>query len=365
MLLAIVFGSACSTGRADTRPVARVAYVADLSGEAEAAERAGLNGAAIALAEINSNISLPCRLELLPVNLAEFETCEAALDAAMADLDLRMVIFADGVEPPIELIKQCDERDILSVTASQNMQLPAGSGMFRSVSSWENTIQELARYTLAKHLSSIVVVQDSDRAMFQESRKVIRLFKETGIHISRTMRLQDRQLTSFDILEDHTILEQEAILLWLHPDNLETACLKLRHSGYTGLILAPDSFGEQTVLGATGPAGNHVVFAAQYRIPKTNEETQSKRMYQFLDAYEQKYEALPVSVAAFSAYDSIYVLAAVLEAEPAEGAWIASLKDLPAIYSLAGSFSFAENAAEPVDKPIVFIVENGQPTQAR
>lgn len=155
--------------------------------------------------------------------------------------------------------------------------------------------------------------------------------------------------------------EPDGILLNGGGEDLGKIVRQLRMQGYKNYIYGIESLADQQTLELAGEYADDVIFTCCYFVPQTPDEALSDAEHDFLVAYKEMYNELPVSEVAYRAYDGMNILCQAIE--------LAGSTDRDAIRDavlsntftgIAGTFDFSDGSGEGITAGTSYVIEEGK-----
>lgn len=182
---------------------------------------------------------------------------------------------------------------------------------------------------------------------------------EFSTWISRTW--QDRIFTYGDEMlgieyefSDLTLDRIGGILIWGDETQVPGLIKKLRHSGYTGVLLGPSFLEEYDVLGINAGQASGLFFASQYLNAKKITQSMGVRQQEFVQEYTKHYEESPLFRECFLGADQMLLALEMIKN-----------KDVKEMRGVVQVYDYNENERTGNVDMVVYEIRSGYMEEAR
>lgn len=374
MLLGTLVG--CGGGGEEPAPTAggaeaagdpiKLGFFCPLTGGTAQAGQAALNGAQIAVDEINADGGIQGR-KLEIISYDDKSSPEEAVKAAtkLVQVDKVNAIFGSlhsgNVLAAADVIE--NSKTICVSGGTSPTWLEQGyTYLFRSISNNNYTAIELARFADSQGYKKLAVFTSNDEYGVTGGKSFQDAAKDYGFEYvaSETFAHGDRDFTGqFAKIK---AAAPDAVVIWGLGDDLGFVAKQLRQSGFDGPVLGCESWGNPEALQNGGDALQNVYFASQYLTYSDPNDAEDPAMKAFLETYIETFGAAPMSDNAFRAYDGVNLIAkAMRDGECTEGEALRdAFNDIDGYEGLAGTFSFRGKQGEGIESQRIFTVIDGK-----
>lgn len=363
-------GSQASSGESAGGSPIKIGYFGPLTGGSAQLGQAALNGAQLAVDQINEKGGvLGRRLEIISYD--DKSSPEEAVKAAtkLVQVDKVNAIFGSlhsaNVQAAAPVVEESQTLLVSGGTSPTWLQ-QGYTYLFRSIANANAASKQLAQYVSDEGLKKIATFTSNDEygTSGADSFKAACEGSDISFIAAETMQNGDRDFTAQ--FAKINAASPDAVLVWCLSDDMGAVTKQLRQSGFSGPILGPEGYSMPDVLEVAGPAANGVCFAAQYLVYDNPEDAQDEKMRDFLQDYIEAYGAAPESDNACRAYDGVNMIAAAMEESGADHG--PELRDaynsIDGYVGLAGTFSYAGGHGEGIDTMRIFQIQNGEYVEA-
>ncbi len=363
-------GNAGGGNSADSGGNIRIGYFGPLTGGTAQAGQAALNGAQLAVDELNAGGGVLGR-QVEIVSYDDKSSPEEAVKAAtkLVQVDKVNAIFGSlhsaNVQAAGPVIEESQTLCVAGGTSPAWLE-QGYTYLFRSISNSTISAKQLASYADSQGLRRIALFTSNDEYgtsgadAFKEACSSYDIQFVAG----ETMTNGDRDFTGQ--FAKINVASPDAVFIWCLGDDLSAVTKQLRQSGFNGTILGSESYTLPEVLENSGDAANGVCFAAQYLVYENPEDAEDAKMKDFLERYMAKFNAAPESDNAFRAYDGVMMIAEAMEASGVDrGPELRqAYNDIDGYVGLAGTFSYKGGNGEGIETMRIFEIQNGKYLEA-
>ncbi|WP_302619998.1 ABC transporter substrate-binding protein [uncultured Oscillibacter sp.] len=364
-------GTSSDNGGSASGGAIKIGYFGPLTGGTAQAGQAALNGAQIAVNELNEAGGVLGR-QLEIVSYDDKSSPEEAVKAAtkLVQVDKVHAIFGSlhsanvqAAGPVIE-----ESKTICVAGGTSPTWLEQGyTYLFRSISNSSISAKQLAKYADSQNLRKIALFTSNSEYGTSGSDAFRDACADYDIEFvaSETMTDGDRDFTGQ--FAKINAAAPDAVFIWCLGDDLGAVTKQLRQSGFDGPILGSESYTLPEILENAGETANGVAFAAQYIVYSDPNDAEDELMKNFLERYIAEFGASPESDNAFRAYDGVMMIAEAMEAAQADSgeALRDAYNNIDGHVGLAGTFSYVGKNGEGIESMRIFQIESGKYIEAQ
>lgn len=369
MLLMLLAG--CGQSAEKESDKIKIGYFGPLTGGTAQAGQAALNGAQIAVDELNKNGGiLGKQVEIISYD--DKSSPEEAVRAAtkLVQVDKVNAIFGSlhsanvqAAGPVIE-----ESKTVCVAGGTSPTWLEQGyTYLFRSISNSTVSAKQLAKYADSQNLRKIALFTSNGEYGLSGAEAFKAASAEYNIEFvaSETMTDGDRDFTGQ--FAKINAANPDAVFIWCLGDDLGAVTKQLRQSGFDGPILGSESYTLPEILENAGDAADGVAFASQYIVYSDPNDAEDELMKKFLQQYMDKFGSSPASDNAFRAYDGVMMIAKAMEASKAESgeALRDAYNNIDGHVGLAGTFSYVGKQGEGIESMRIFLIQDGKYVEAQ
>lgn len=361
---------AADPGGSDTDPI-KIGYFGPLTGGTAQAGQAALNGAQIAVNELNEAGGVLGR-QLEIVSYDDKSSPEEAVKAAtkLVQVDKVNAIFGSlhsaNVQAAAPVIEEAQTLCVAGGTSPTWLQ-QGYTYLFRSISNSSVSAKQLAKYADSQNLRSIALFTSNSEygTSGADAFKTACEAYDITFAASETMTDGDRDFTGQ--FAKINAANPDAVFIWCLGDDLGAVTKQLRQSGFDGPILGSESYTLPEILENAGDATNGVSFAAQYIVYSDPNQAEDELMKNFLEQYIAEFGSSPASDNAFRAYDGVMMIAkAMTDSGAASGETLReAYQNIDGYVGLAGTFSYVGKNGEGIESMRIFQIQDGKYTEAQ
>jgi branched-chain amino acid transport system substrate-binding protein len=344
----------------------KIGFFGPLTGPSAMLGQNSLNGATIAVEEINSKGGLLGKKVVL-VPYDDKSSPEQAVKAANRLAVVDNVIACLGSLHSGNMLAAGPTLKQFQISTIGNGTSPTwleqgNQFLFRAIGNNQLNIKEISKYVKKKDFKKIAVLTGNDEYGTTGGNLFVDAAKEAGIKIvtRESFTHGDRDFTGQFARINNS--KPDAVLIWALGDDLGAVTKQLRQSGYDGLVIGAEGYGLTQVLDIAGDAANNVIFAAQYLIPDKPEDANDPLMKSFLKRYVKKFGKLPVTDNAFRSYDAMRNIAeGIRRAKSLNKVKIKDgIESLTNYKGIAGDFNYKGNHGEGIHSMRLYRIEDGK-----
>lgn len=157
-------------------------------------------------------------------------------------------------------------------------------------------------------------------------------------------------------------MEPDALFIFVTTSYFGPATKQARQLGFDKQIFGCESYASQSVKEIAGKSANGVIYFATYIVPEKIEESHDPLMTKFLKAYLDKYGKMPDESLSFRTYDAVNIIAkGIVDAGSLDGTAIRdAIENITNYRGLAGVFNFKGNHGEGLDNIRLWIIKDGK-----
>ncbi|WP_325199839.1 ABC transporter substrate-binding protein [Oscillibacter sp.] len=349
----------------------KIGYFGPLTGGTAQAGQAALNGAQIAVNQLNETGGVLGR-QLEIVSYDDKSSPEEAVKAAtkLVQVDKVNAIFGSlhsanvqAAGPVIE-----ESKTICVAGGTSPTWLEQGyTYLFRSISNSSVSAKQLAKYADSQNLRKIALFTSNSEYGTSGSDAFRDACAGYDIEFvaSETMTDGDRDFTGQ--FAKINAAAPDAVFVWCLGDDLGAVTKQLRQSGFDGPILGSESYTLPEILENAGDTANGVAFAAQYIVYSDPNDAEDELMKNFLERYIAEFGGSPESDNAFRAYDGVMMIAEAMENSQSDSgeALRDAYNNIDGHVGLAGTFSYVGKNGEGIESMRIFQIEDGKYIEAQ
>lgn len=349
----------------------KIGYFGPLTGGTAQAGQAALNGAQIAVNQLNEAGGVLGR-QLEIVSYDDKSSPEEAVKAAtkLVQVDKVNAIFGSlhsanvqAAGPVIE-----ESKTICVAGGTSPTWLEQGyTYLFRSISNSSVSAKQLAKYADSQNLRKIALFTSNSEYGTSGSDAFRDACAGYDIEFvaSETMTDGDRDFTGQ--FAKINAAAPDAVFVWCLGDDLGAVTKQLRQSGFDGPILGSESYTLPEILENAGDTANGVAFAAQYIVYSDPNDAEDELMKNFLERYIAEFGGSPESDNAFRAYDGVMMIAEAMENSQSDSgeALRDAYNNIDGHVGLAGTFSYVGKNGEGIESMRIFQIEDGKYIEAQ
>ncbi|MDO4270280.1 MAG: ABC transporter substrate-binding protein [Eubacteriales bacterium] len=348
----------------------KIGYFGPLTGGTAQAGQAALNGAQIAVNELNAAGGVLDR-QVEIVSYDDKSSPEEAVKAAtkLVQVDKVNAIFGSlhsaNVQAAGPVIEEAQTICVAGGTSPTWLE-QGYTYLFRSISNSTVSAKQLAKYADDQSYKKIALFTSNDEYGTSGADGFKAECEPYDIEFvaSETMTNGDRDFTGQ--FAKINAASPDAVFIWCLGDDLGAVTKQLRQSGFDGPILGSESYTLPEILENAGAATNGVRFAAQYLVYENPEDAEDENMKKFLEAYIEEFGSAPASDNAFRAYDGVMMIAEAMKASGADhGSELRdAYNDIDGYVGLAGTFSYKGKNGEGIESMRIFQIQDGKYIEA-
>lgn len=349
----------------------KIGYFGPLTGGTAQAGQAALNGAQIAVNELNEAGGVLGR-QLEIVSYDDKSSPEEAVKAAtkLVQVDKVNAIFGSlhsaNVQAAAPVIEE--SKTICVSGGTSPTWLEQGyTYLFRSISNSTVSAKQLASYADAQGLNRIAVFTSNSEYGTSGADAFQAACADYDIEFvaNETMTDGDRDFTGQ--FAKINAAAPDAVFVWCLGDDLGAVTKQLRQSGFDGPILGSESYTLPEILENAGETANGVAFASQYIVYSDPNDAEDELMKKFLEQYIEEFDEAPASDNAFRAYDGVMMIAEAMKASGADSgeALRDAYNDIDGFVGLAGTFSYKGKNGEGIESMRIFQIQDGKYIEAQ
>lgn len=347
-----------------------IGYFGPLTGGTAQAGQAALNGAQLAVDQINADGGVLGQ-EVQLVSYDDKSSPEEAVKVAtkLVQVDKVNAIFGSlhsaNVQAAAPVIEESKTLCVAGGTSPTWLE-QGYTYLFRSISNSTVSAKQLAQFADAQGYKKVALFTSNDEYGTSGADGFEQACAAYDIEFvaSETMTNGDRDFTGQ--FAKINAAQPDAVFIWCLGDDLGAVTKQLRQSGFDGPVLGSESYTLPEILENAGDAANNVYFAAQYLVYENPEDAEEENMKQFLQAYIDDYGSAPESDNAFRAYDGVMMIAQAMKDAGATGGEELrnAYNDIDGYVGLAGTFSYAGGSGEGIDSMRIFEIQDGKYVEA-
>ena len=348
----------------------KIGYFGPLTGGSAQLGQAALNGAQLAVNELNANGGILGRqVEIVPYD--DKSSPEEAVKAAtkLVQVDKVNAIFGSlhsaNVQAAGPVIEESQTLCVAGGTSPTWLE-QGYTYLFRSISNANAASKQLAKYANEQGLKRIATFTSNDEYGTSGADAFKAACQDYDIEFvaSETMANGDRDFTGQ--FAKINAASPDAVLTWCLSDDTGAVTKQLRQSGFAGTILGPEGYSMPEILEVAGDAANGVCFAAQYLVYEDPEDAEDENLKKFLEGYIEEFGAAPASDNAYRAYDGVMMIDLAMETSGADrGPELReAYNNIDGYVGLAGTFSYKGKNGEGIDVMRIFKIEDGKYLEA-
>ena len=349
----------------------KIGYFGPLTGGTAQAGQAALNGAQIAVNELNEAGGVLGR-QVEIISYDDKSSPEEAVKSAtkLVQVDKVNAIFGSlhsaNVQAAGPVIEESKTLCVAGGTSPTWLE-QGYTYLFRSISNSTVSAKQLAKYADSQGLRKIALFTSNDEYGTSGSDAFVAACEEYDIEFvaSETMTNGDRDFTGQ--FAKINAAAPDAVFVWCLGDDLGAVTKQLRQSGFSGPILGSESYTLPEILENAGDATNGVSFASQYIVYSNPDDAEDELMKNFLKQYIEEFGESPASDNAFRAYDGVMMIAEAMEAAQADSgeALRDAYNNIDGHVGLAGTFSYVGKNGEGIESMRIFQIQDGKYVEAQ
>ena len=365
LAVGLTFGALGMVAAAEDAETIKIGFIGPLTGPNAQSGQAALNGATIAMEEINAAGGLLGKeVEIVPYD-----------DKSSPEESVKSTTRLIEVDHVVGIMGSLHSGNVLAAgPVAEEYQVPVISGgtsptwleqgwlyHFRALGNSNLAMTQLAAYCNQAGWKKIAMIHSNDEYGNNGADEFNENAEEKGLEI-----VADESFTAGD--KDFTgqfvkliASEPDVIMTWGTGSDVGSVLPQLRQAGWGGPIIGPEAYSMPELVDIIGDAFYDVYFATAYIVYDDPADAPSEKMQTFLQNYLDKYGAKPESDNAYRNYDAMYLFAnAITEADSTDGTAIRdALEATQGFEGLAGTFNFTGNHGEGIDSVRIFQVDVG------
>jgi len=152
----------------------------------------------------------------------------------------------------------------------------------------------------------------------------------------------------------------DAFAVWGLGQDVGPITKQIREQGWKGPIVGSSSYTFPGAIDVAKDAADGVVFGAPYYIPQKAADYPDPKIREFLTKFTDRFKKLPASDNAYRSYDAASILAEGIKlAKSTDGtAVMKAINGMSTFEGLGGTFDFAKNGCDGLQKASVFKIED-------
>lgn len=360
--------SASGSGQENTssKETVKLGFIGPLTGGTAQSGQAALNGATIAVEEINAagGVLDGRMLELVPYD--DKSSPEQAVTSTTKLIEVDHVAAIMG---------SLHSGNVLAAApVAEEYKIPVVSGgtsptwleqgyefHFRALGNSRLAMQQLTKHAVEQKWSKIAMIHSNDEYGNNGAKEFLDNASAKGLEI-----VADESFTHGD--RDFTgqfakifKAEPDVVMTWAVGDDLGAVLKQIRQSGWTGPVIGPEGYTMPELVDIVGDAFYDVFFAAPYLVYDNPEDAPDAKLAEFLTAYKTKYKEKPSSDNAYRNYDAVHIIAnAINTCGATDGQAIRdAIENTENLIGLAGTFNYKGNKGEGIDSVRLYKIEAG------
>ena len=361
----LVMSAFSFTALADDADTIKIGFIGPLTGPNAQSGQAALNGATIAMEELNeAGGLLGKQIEIIPYD-----------DKSSPEESVKSTTRLIEVDNVVGIMGSLHSGNVLAAgPVAEEYKIPVISGgtsptwleqgwlyHFRALGNSNLAMTQLTAYCNQEGWKKIAMIHSNDEYGNNGADEFNENAAEKGLEI-----VADESFTAGD--KDFTgqfakliSSNPDVIMTWGTGSDVGSVLPQLRQAGWDGPVIGPEAYSMPELVDIIGDAFYDVYFATAYIVYDNPADAPSELMQTFLQNYLDKYGAKPESDNAYRNYDAMYLFAhAINEAGSTDGTAIRDALEATTDYEgLAGTFNFTGHHGEGIDSVRIFRVDVG------
>jgi branched-chain amino acid transport system substrate-binding protein len=363
---AVMFGMALAAAAVAQESKITIGLYGPLTGPSAVSGQSLRNGAQVAVDQINASGGLLGR----QLSLIEYDDRSSPEQALRAATKLVQVDHVDAIIGSIHSgniqvagpVVEAAKTPLVGAGTSPTWLQQGYTFFFRALGNGELSTAELAKYAKAKGWTKIAIIHSNDEygnsgaALFEatvagQGGKVVA--NQSFTHGDRDFTGQIGRIASG---------APDALFVWALADDLGALTKQVRQLGFPGPILGAEGYAIPEVVKMAGATSDGVLFASQYLVPDSINDTKDPEMRAFLERYQSTFKKLPVSDASFRGYDAVMVIAeGIRRARSTDGTAVRdAIRSIREMKGLAGVFDYVGGKGEGIHSVRLFAIKDGK-----
>lgn len=290
----------------------KVGGIAALTGVGVANGEEVRKGAELAVKEINASggvLGRPIEYIVEDVSIDKLDVAGTVTQKLISIDKVSVIVGPQWDEPAFALLPTAAKAGV-AVIGVENTDLPeAVHGDYFYTTWYDNKvgIDELLRFSKTKEVQRAAVIRLFDAGFWKyTSDHFVAHAPEYGITIVDDVTVNDLMTQDFRThLAKVLMTKPDAIFMVLGDINACAMVRQARELGFTGMVLATESAGTQTVLENCPQVLESLYFSSPVN--------DTKEYRAFFDAFTNEYGRGPLFPSAVTAYDAVYIAARAIE----------------------------------------------------
>jgi branched-chain amino acid transport system substrate-binding protein len=368
LLLALclpVFGNGTGEATDGTESI-RLGFFCPLTGGTAQAGQAALNGAQMAVEEVNERGGVLGR----QIKIIAYDDKSSPEEAVKVATKLVQVDKVDAIFGSLHSGNILAAADVIE--NSKTVLVSGGTSptwlqqgyryLFRSIANNTYTAIQLAKFAQNRGYSRIALFTSNDEYGVTGGKSFVKASEGMGFSYvaEESFTHGDRDFTGQFAKIIGT--KPDAIVIWGLGDDLGFVAKQLRQFGYAGPVLGCESWANPEALQSGGNALEDVYFASQYLTYSDPNDAEDPAMKSFLTGYIDEFGSAPMSDNAFRAYDGVHLIVkAMRDGNCTRGEELReSFNNIDGYVGLAGTFSYKGKQGEGIETQRIYTVRNGK-----